>query len=61
MHLNADKQFRAIAFSPDGQFVLSGDDNWEANLWQTKTGELVAKILQDGNASSARFAPDGQT
>ena len=61
VQLDAAKQFRAIAFSPDGKFVLSGDDNWEANLWQTKTGELVAKILQDGNASSVRFAPDGQT
>ncbi len=61
IQLDAAKQFRAIAFSPDGQFVLSGDDNWEANLWQSQTGDLVAKLLQDGNASSVDFAPNGQT
>ncbi len=61
VQLDAEKQFRVIAFSPDGQFVLSGDDNWEANLWQSQSGELVSKILQDGNASSVCFALDGKT
>jgi len=38
---------------------VTGDDDWEANLWHAESGELHAKLFQDGNASSVDFSADG--
>ena len=57
--LSSRKRFRTIKYSPGGQFVLTGDDDWEVNLWNSQSCALIARLMQDGNASSVAFAPDG--
>jgi TIR domain/WD domain, G-beta repeat len=51
----------AIAFSPDGQRVLTGSDDNTAKLWDAATGKAVATF--DGHTGALRsvaFSPDGQ-
>jgi len=46
----------AVAFSPDGQFALSG-----SNLWEIKTGRLIRSFQGETSRSEAvAFSPDGQ-
>jgi eukaryotic-like serine/threonine-protein kinase len=56
--LHCRRRFRSVRYSPDGKFLLTGDDDWEANLWHADSGELYATLLQDGNASSVDFSAD---
>lgn len=52
---------RAIAFSPDGQNVLTGSADKTARLWDTKTGKELRKF--EGHTSDVRsvaFSPDGK-
>ena len=52
----------SIAFSPDGQHIVSGSYDKTACVWDAKTGALKAGPLK-GHANaimSAAFSPDGQ-
>ncbi|GJF00339.1 WD40 repeat domain-containing protein [Phanerochaete sordida] len=51
---------RQIAFSPDGQHVVSGADDTLALVWDTKTGDVVHRL--EGHEQAvycAVFSPDG--
>ncbi|KAI3055665.1 hypothetical protein CBS147353_11284 [Aspergillus niger] len=52
----------AVAFSPDGQTVVSGSDDSTIKLWNAATGELQ-QTLEGHSASvtAVAFSPDGQT
>jgi WD40 repeat protein len=50
-----------IAFSPDGQRIVTASDDNTASLWDAQSGQLL-KVL-DGHTSRVRnaaFSPDGQ-
>src|ERR1700733_3453217 len=52
----------SIAFSPDGQHIVSGSDNWTIRVWNAMTGETAAGPFT-GHTSCVRsvaFSPDGQ-
>ena len=53
----------AIAFSPDGGWVASGDDQGQVLIWDLgKDGELFKKISAKAGAIKAlAFSPDGQS
>jgi WD40 repeat protein len=50
----------AVAFSPDGQFIVTGSDS-KVQLWQVSTGRAVRQFKgQQGGGRSVAFSPDGR-
>ncbi len=54
-------QVLAVAFSPDGKLLATGDVNHEIQLWQVSDGKpLLSFALQEGWIWSVAFSPDGR-
>jgi WD40 repeat protein len=52
----------AVAFSPDGKTVLTGGDDWSAQLWDAATGQTLGSPLpHPAGLSGVAFSPDSQT
>jgi WD40 repeat protein len=54
---------RALAFSPDSRMLATAselDDDF-ARLWDVASGQLVAELHDQGDATTLQFAPDGKT
>jgi WD40 repeat protein/serine/threonine protein kinase len=52
---------RAVAVTPDGQFVLTGSDDHTAQLWKTATGRPVGGPMRHPAAvEHVAFSPDGK-
>jgi WD40 repeat protein len=61
--LSSDKQFqkrvRSAAFSPDGQTLVIGDDDWEVTFWDVSSREHIVSVDSgNGNVLGVAFAPD---
>ncbi|MBF2086740.1 AAA family ATPase [Thermoleptolyngbya sp. C42_A2020_037] len=55
-------QILAIAFSPDGKLLATGDVNHEIHLWQVSDGkQLLSLRVDEGWVWSVAFSPDGRT
>lgn len=51
----------AMAFSPDGQTLVSANYDNDVRIWKTQSGELVKKIEDlTGAMFAAEFSPDGR-
>ncbi len=51
----------AIAISPDGQQILTGDDDGAVYVWETNTGAEIGTFnLEAGQVAAAAFMPSGQ-
>jgi WD40 repeat protein/serine/threonine protein kinase/tetratricopeptide (TPR) repeat protein len=56
-----DNYVRAIAFSPDGKLLATGDYDRLLHLWDTRTGKRMgAPILQPDIVLALAFRPDGK-
>ncbi len=51
----------AVAFSPKGEFILTGSWDHSAKLWDTTGREIRAFIGHSGIVYAVAFSPDGQT
>jgi len=53
---------RALAFSPDGQTIASGDDDGQLSVWEVATGNRTLRLRDTyGAVAAVAYAPDGQT
>ena len=51
----------SVAFSPDGQSVVSGSEDNTVRLWSVESGELLQTMKGHTSlVSSVAFSPDGQ-
>ena len=59
---NFGEAVRSVAFSPDGQHIVSGSDDGTIRIWNAKTGETAAGPFtgHTGPVLSVAFSPDGQ-
>lgn len=53
---------RAVVFSPDGQWILSGDQDGAISLWDAKRGGEPQRRLKGhfGTVTGLDFSPDGE-
>jgi hypothetical protein len=52
----------SVAFSPDGRFALSGNQNHTLKLWDLATGKEIRTLSGHTNTvSSVAFGPDGRS
>jgi WD40 repeat protein/serine/threonine protein kinase len=51
----------SVAFSPDGQMIVSGSDDFVAILWDTQTGQAIYRLIGHQNpVRHVAFSADGQ-
>jgi WD40 repeat protein len=56
-----DAPVTCVAFSPDGQTVLTGSWDRTARLWDAQTGQPKETLPHNGRVVAVAFSPDGQT
>ena len=51
----------AVAFSPDGQFLATGDESGQVNIWNIQRRSIAAQLESDSAAIyTVKFSPDGE-
>lgn len=60
-HAGDDYGLFSVAFSPDGQRILTGHKDGRARIWDWKTGTIVgAPMKHPDEVYDAQFTPDGR-
>lgn len=60
--LQHPNEVHAVAFSPDGTKVATGDEDGTGRLWESATGRLLATLqAHKSKILSLDFSPDGKT
>ena len=52
---------RAITFSPDGAWILSGSHDQTVKIWDEKTGQCRATLAESSKLRCVAFTPNGKT
>ena len=66
IHMISDEELGAVAFSPDGKYIISGSGNFRADkdttarVWDAATGKEIARMNHAEAVSSVAFSPDGK-
>jgi WD40 repeat protein len=56
---DTSREFYSVAFSPDGRYILTGDDGNDAILWDVNTGKEIRRFGQSHTVRSVAFSQDG--
>lgn len=59
-NMTHDGDVTSVAFSPDGQYIVSGSDDGTARKWDICGEEEIASMDVDGPVNSVTFSPDGK-
>ncbi len=51
----------SVAYSADGQMLVSGDDDGHIKIWDISNGACLQTVSEDYSVYSVAFAPDGLT
>jgi WD40 repeat protein len=55
-------QVNSLAFSPDGELLVSGSRDQKVRVWRVMDGELLTMLEgHDAEVTSVAFSPDGRT
>ena len=60
LRLMAGHRIRAVAYSPDGRHIATGDESGNTKVWDNRTGELqhtFSPIKEDAMVYSLAFLP----
>ena len=49
-----------VAFSPVGNYVVSGSNDNTARVWEAATGKEIARVTHDTRVYQIAFSPDGK-
>lgn len=49
-----------VTFSPDGRYFVSGSRNGSVLVWETLTGNEIARVNHGSEVTSLAFSPDGR-
>ena len=49
---------RAVAFSPDGRWLVSASEDKTARVWEAATGREVARLTHDDIVTAVAFSPE---
>jgi WD40 repeat protein len=59
-HMTHDKRVASIAFSPNGNYIISGSVDKTARVWEVATGNEIARMNHDSWVYYVAFSPDGR-
>jgi len=51
---------KSIAFSPNGQWLISGSGDRTARVWEISTGQEIARVVHDWPVTQVAFSPDSR-
>jgi WD40 repeat protein len=55
------RDFNSVAFSPNGHYVVAGNDDGHLRIWSVRTGHLLKKWAGHKHlVRSVAFQPDGK-
>ena len=58
--LNYEGRVYAICFSPNGEWIVSGNDDDTARVWNAVTGQEAIRVSHPSQVNAVAYSPNGQ-